>query len=168
VLVPDFYRGKVATDREEAGHLMNDLDWQGAAKDVSGAAQYLKSLGCKKVGVTGFCMGGALSLASAVLCPEISAAASFYGIPGAQLVDVTKVKVPLQGHFGELDDLVGFSSPADYTALKEKLSSVGASFELFTYPTGHAFTNPSNPNYSKDVATLALGRLYEFMKKHLS
>ena len=28
-LVPDLYRGKVATDHEEAGHLMNDLDWQG-------------------------------------------------------------------------------------------------------------------------------------------
>ena len=49
VLVPDFYRGKVATDNETAGHLMNNLDWPGALKDISGAANYLKSLGCQKV-----------------------------------------------------------------------------------------------------------------------
>ena len=36
-LVPDLYRGKVATDRETAGHYAVDLDWPGA-----GAAKYLK------------------------------------------------------------------------------------------------------------------------------
>ena len=49
-LVPDLYRGKVATDHEEAGHLMNDLDWPGAIKDIQGAARYLlKEVGCSKV-----------------------------------------------------------------------------------------------------------------------
>ena len=71
-------------------------------------------LGCKKVGVTGFCMGGALSLASAALIPEeISAAAPFYGIPSADLCDVGKIKIPLQGHFGSKDTRAGFSSPKD-------------------------------------------------------
>lgn len=49
VLVPDFYRGKVAKDRETAGHLMDGLNWPGALKDVSAAAAYLKSSGCSKV-----------------------------------------------------------------------------------------------------------------------
>ena len=35
-LVPDLYRGKVATDNEEAGHLMNNLDWPGAIQDIAG------------------------------------------------------------------------------------------------------------------------------------
>lgn len=35
-LVPDLYRGKIATDNEEAGHLMNNLDWPGAVKDIAG------------------------------------------------------------------------------------------------------------------------------------
>jgi carboxymethylenebutenolidase len=35
-LVPDLYRGKVATDNEEAGHLMNNLDWPGAVQDIAG------------------------------------------------------------------------------------------------------------------------------------
>ena len=44
-LVPDLYRGKVATDRETAGHYMGDLDWQGAVQDVKAAAQYLLAKG---------------------------------------------------------------------------------------------------------------------------
>ena len=49
-LVPDLYRGKVATDHETAGHYRDDLDWAGAVKDIQGAICYLKSIGCAKVG----------------------------------------------------------------------------------------------------------------------
>lgn len=50
VLVIDMYRGKVAIDREEAGHYMQGLDWDGAIQDLSAGASYLKTaLGCTKV-----------------------------------------------------------------------------------------------------------------------
>ncbi|XP_060581394.1 uncharacterized protein LOC132737995 [Ruditapes philippinarum] len=48
-LVPDLYRGKIATDTEQAGHLMGELDWPGAVKDIQGAAKYLLENGCTKV-----------------------------------------------------------------------------------------------------------------------
>lgn len=48
-LVPDLYRGKIGKDNEEAGHIMANLDWVGAVKDIKGAAQYLLSNGCIKV-----------------------------------------------------------------------------------------------------------------------
>lgn len=48
-LLTDLYRGQVATDNEQAGHLMNNLDWPGAVKDIQGAAKYLISQGCTKV-----------------------------------------------------------------------------------------------------------------------
>ena len=35
-LVPDLYRGELATDNEAAGHLMNNLDWPGAVQDIAG------------------------------------------------------------------------------------------------------------------------------------
>ena len=50
-------------------------------------------------------MGGALSMAAAALVKEIDAAAPFYGIPSAELCDVTTVSVPLQCHFGERDSV---------------------------------------------------------------
>lgn len=72
----------MATDHETAGHYYNDLNWQGAVQDIQGAVNYLKSKGVEKIGVVGFCMGGALSLAASVLVDGVNAAAPFYGIPG--------------------------------------------------------------------------------------
>lgn len=157
----------MAKDREEAGHYMSGLDWNGAVQDISAGAKYLISLGCHKVGVTGFCMGGALSFAAAARCPEISGAAPFYGIPNPSLADLTQIRIPVQSHFGELDDVAGFSSPADYNALKEKLAKAGVQHEMYTYPAGHGFTNVNNPNHSSEATRLAFSRVYEFMQKHL-
>lgn len=54
-------------------------------------------------------MGGALSIASSVLIPEVDAVVAFYGVPSSELADPAKAKAPVQAHFGELDNFVGFS-----------------------------------------------------------
>ena len=51
-LVPDLYRGKTTEDYEEAGHMMDTLDYPGAVLDIRGAARYLRSRGCLKVRVS--------------------------------------------------------------------------------------------------------------------
>ena len=48
-IVPDLYRGKVAKDNEEAGHLSSGLDWIGAVEDIRAAAMFLMGKGCRKV-----------------------------------------------------------------------------------------------------------------------
>lgn len=167
VLVVDFYRGKVATDNETAGHYMNDLDWPGAVQDISGAAKYLIASGCKKVGITGFCMGGALSFLGALNVPEISAAAPFYGIP-SPMDQLKGLKKPVQCHFGKKDDIVGFSSPQDYNKLREMLKEAGVQFEFYEYDAAHAFTKTDGPNYNKEACDLALSRTYKFMQDKLN
>lgn len=59
--------------------------------------------------MTGYCMGGALAIASAVLVPEVDAVVAFYGVPSPMLADPSNAKAPIQAHFGELDSFVGFS-----------------------------------------------------------
>lgn len=54
-------------------------------------------------------MGGALSTASSVLVPEVDAVVAFYGVPPPELADPAQAKAPVQAHFGELDNVVGFS-----------------------------------------------------------
>ncbi|CAM8955832.1 unnamed protein product [Rhodiola kirilowii] len=143
-LIPDLYRGKVGLDVAEAQHLMDRLDWQGAVKDIQASANWLKANGSKKVGVTGFCMGGALSIASSVLVPEVDAVVAFYGVPSSQLADPAKAKAPVQAHFGELDNFVGFSDITAAKALEEKLKASGIPHEVHIYPgSGHAFMNRS-------------------------
>src|ERR1700743_2163568 len=61
-LVPDLYRGKMTVEKEEAHHPMSNLDFGDAtAQDIRGAVQYLKTQ-TDRVAVTGYCMGGALTL----------------------------------------------------------------------------------------------------------
>ncbi|XP_025091215.1 uncharacterized protein LOC112562282 isoform X2 [Pomacea canaliculata] len=164
-IVPDLYRGKVATDNEEAGHLMGNLDWSGAVKDIAACARFLKEKGCSKVGVTGFCMGGALSFAAAALVPEVDAAAPFYGIPSPDLCDVSTIKIPLQCHFGDQDQAVGFSDPTAQKALKKKLAKV--KHEFYVYHAAHAFTNRTSPNYNEAACKLSFERMYQFFKSNL-
>ncbi|GAB2274913.1 hypothetical protein Dimus_009683 [Dionaea muscipula] len=144
-LIPDLYRGKVGLDVAEAQHLMDGLDWQGAVKDIQASVNWLKANGSKKVGVTGYCMGGALSIASAVLVPGIDAAVPFYGVPPSELADPAQAKAPIQAHFGELDSFVGFSDVTAAKALEEKLKTSGVLYEVHIYPgCAHAFMNRSN------------------------
>ncbi|XP_067665853.1 protein usf-like [Haliotis asinina] len=167
-IVPDLYRGKLATDNEEANHLMSNLDWQGAINDISACVQYLKTNGCTKVGVTGFCMGGALSMASAGLIPDIEAAAPFYGICGDGLCDPSKITKPLQCHFGANDAVAGFSDPECQEKLKKKLDDGKVPYEFYSYDAGHAFTNKTGPNYNEEACKVSLRRMYDFFRKHLS
>ena len=86
-LVPDLYKGKLALDMAEAKHLMTNLDFADAAtQDVRGASQYLKQSSAK-IGVVGFCMGGALTVLAALYVPEVNACSSWYGFPPEQAGD---------------------------------------------------------------------------------
>ncbi|CAI9766000.1 unnamed protein product [Fraxinus pennsylvanica] len=62
-----------------------------------------------QVGVTCYCMRGVLAIASSVLVPGVDAVISFYGVPSQELADPLHAKAPVQTHFGELDNFVGFS-----------------------------------------------------------
>ena len=77
VLIPDIYKGAIGVDKEEASHMMGNLDFPGAVQEISQAAAYLKEEGSPSVGVTGFCMGGALTLGSLAASPDIACGAPF-------------------------------------------------------------------------------------------
>jgi carboxymethylenebutenolidase len=105
-LAPDLYEGVVVPyhDSAAANKEMSSLNFIDATEQtVRGAVQYLSRNGAK-VGLTGFCMGGAVAIIGAARIPELTAAVSFYGIPPEQVVKPADVKIPLQGHFGNSDD----------------------------------------------------------------
>ena len=112
-------------------------------------------------------MGGSLSLAAAALVPEISAAAPFYGIPDVSLANVSTIKIPVQCHFGK-NDSSNTANPVEYMKLEQKLKAGGVDYEFYEYDAGHAFTNPQSSNYNKAIAELSVGRMIEFMNKHLA
>lgn len=163
-LVPDLYKGKVTLDVAEAKHLMTSLNFaDAAAQDIRGAAQYLKQ-SSKKVGVVGFCMGGALTVLAAVFVSEVDAASSWYGFPPEGAADVTKIKIPLQLHFAEKD---ASFAPEAARALEAKLREANVPFESYWYDAGHAFGNEKGQTYNKEAADLAWQRTSQFFEKHL-
>lgn len=138
VLVPDLYRGSMTVEEEEAHHLMEQLDFADAAsQDIRGAVQYLKSL-TQQVGVTGFCMGGALTLLALNAIPELAAGVVFYGMPPLEYLDPGAIKVPVQAHWATQDE---FFPVEGVDKLEEKLASAGVDFEFHRYLAHHAFAN---------------------------
>ena len=171
-LVPDLYRGKSALEAKEAEHLMNGLDFADAAgQDVRGAVQYLKSTGSKKAGVTGFCMGGALTLLAAVNAPETDAAVAWYGFPPLEYVDASKIKAPLMGHWATQDQ---FFPIGKVDELEKKLRAANVKFEFHRYDAKHAFANETADSkglpplkHDPKAAEQAWKRTLDFFAKHL-
>jgi len=160
-LAPDLFHGKLAKNGDEAKHLMEGLDWARAVQEIGGAVTYLRghARGNGHVAVTGFCMGGALSLAAAVHIPGLAAVAPFYGVPGD--LDWSKVTAPIQAHVSLHDD---WATPAKVDAIQAR---VKGPMDIFVYDAQHAFMNEKRPEvYSPECAATAWQRLVTFLRAH--
>ena len=168
VVAPDLYHGKIAKDANEAGKLMTELDTLVAVKEIGAAAAYLREhpRGNGKVGVIGFCLGGALAFASATHVQGLSAVVPFYGVPPADKVDYSKVTAPILAHFAKTD---AWASVDKAEAIKKQVEAAGATMQLEVYDAGHAFMNDTRPEaYDEKSAKLAWQRTVDFLKKTLA
>ena len=138
-LVPDLYRGKVALEANEAEHLMTGPQLRRRGRPGRARRRPVsQGTGSAKVGVTGFCMGGALTILSAVNVPEADAAVVWYGYPPLEYVDASKIKAPLLGHFATDDEAFPI---AKVDELEKKLRDANVKFEFHRYHAKHAFAN---------------------------
>jgi carboxymethylenebutenolidase len=168
VVAPDLYHGKIAKDAAEAGQLMTALDTAAAMTEIAAAVAYLKEhpRGNGKVGVIGFCMGGALAFAAACHVEGLSAVVPFYGTPPSDKVDYTKVSAPILAHFAKDDQ---WATVAKAEAIKKELETHGKAMQLEVYDAGHAFVNDTRPDaYDEKSAKLAWQRSIDFLKKNLA
>ena len=132
-----------------------------------------------KIGVSGFCMGGGISLRQAVDSPDIFSACSvFYGkvryaTGGGQgstkgpatemaLAYADKIHIPLIGSWGGRDTGI---PAADIPQLQKKLSVPN---DLKVYPeAGHAFFDDQRESYVATAAEDAWSRLLKFFGTYL-
>jgi carboxymethylenebutenolidase len=171
-LVPDLYRGKSTVEAEEAHHLMTNLNFGDAAsQDIRGAVQQLKAH-APKVGVTGFCMGGALTVLSLTMVPEADAGVIWYGLPPLEYVDAGKIKAPVLAHWAEQDLPFPVASVAP---LEDKLRAAGVAYTGHRYLAHHGFANETAQGpgripvtqYDAAWAQLAWDRTLRFFGRHL-
>jgi carboxymethylenebutenolidase len=171
VLIPDLFRGRHAVTRDEASHLVEGLDFGDAARqDAIGAERYLRQQGAKRVGIMGFCLGGALAVLAAMQPDEFDAVSAWYGLPPADAGDPTKITVPLQGHWAREDDFVRIDA---VDALERKLEAAGRTPEFHRYNAKHGFYNTSKPgegglgHHNPDAAETAWRRTIDFFNRTL-
>lgn len=118
-----------------------------------------------KVGVLGFCWGGAMVNRLAIEAGNrMTAGVAFYG-PTPNPAEARKVRAPLQLHYAGLDDRVNAGAKQWVAALKAARVPV----ERFDYPgVNHAFHNDTSAaRYNAAAANLAWERTIAFFRRQL-
>lgn len=125
-----------------------------------------------RVGATGYCNGGGLSIAAAARYPErIVAAASFHGgnlatdapdSPHRLLATVT-ARVYVAAATG--DDSF---PPAQASLLERALIEAGVEHAIETYPAEHGFAVPDMPTYDADAAERHWRALHDLFEATLT
>ncbi len=154
-------------DDYQGGQMFGKIDRPKLFEDFVAAALWLKNRpdGNGKVGVTGFCFGGAQSNALAVrMGPDLAAAAPFYGA-AAPAADVPKISAAILVHHGELDKTLAEAWPAYQAALK----TASIPHDGYVYPAAvHGFHCDATPErYNKPAADLAWQRTIDWFNRYV-
>ena len=158
--------GGTPEDENKAIALIGQLDQPSTIKNYVAAVQYLKThtISTGRVGVVGFCWGGAMANQLAVNSPDVSAAVPYYGRQPAP-EDVPRIKASLLLHYAGLDEGINKGIPGYEAALKK----ASIDYKLYIYEGAqHAFNNDTNAaRYNKAAAELAWKRTIAFLKEKL-
>jgi carboxymethylenebutenolidase len=161
-----FPLGGYPGDEDKARDAFAKLDQPKTREDFVAAAEWLRTLPDVdgRIGVVGFCYGGAMANLLAVRLPWLAAAVPFYGGSQPGAADAAKIKAAVMIHNAETDPWVNAGAPAYEQALK----AAGVRVEAFSYPgTGHGFLNDTTPRYDEAAAKLAWQRTLAFFNRHL-
>ena len=142
----------------EAGRaIMQKLDWKQTLIDVSAAIEAVKSAG--KVGIVGYCWGGAVAWVAAGRLPGLACAVPYYGGAIPNFIS-EQPKCPVMFHFGEQDQ----SIPLEQA---KKVAAAHPEATTFYYPAGHGFNCDQRGSYNAESSKLARERSIEFFRKHV-
>jgi carboxymethylenebutenolidase len=165
VVAPDLFGGQVASTIEEADRLSGAADEAAVDAIAVAAVDHLADrLGpTAKLAALGFSFGAAWAISSPTERDRLVASVVYYGTyPGSIL---TRVRVPVLGHFAETDP---YETDEGVAAFEEGLRAAGRNVEIHRYPgTGHWFAEPSRDAYRAAAADLAFERTVAFLRRHL-
>ena len=158
--------GGTPANEDAARDAIGKLDLARSTSDaVTMLGELKKSSRGGKVGIVGFCWGGAFVDRVAVAAGDkLDAGVSYYG-PAPNSSEAAKVRAPLLLHHAGLDDRVAQTLFPFVTALREAHKTV--TFQVYD-GANHAFNNDTSAErYNKQAADLAWGRTIRFFHKYL-
>ncbi|CAN5396456.1 dienelactone hydrolase family protein [soil metagenome] len=164
-IAPDLYRGRLATDPDEASKMMHALALDDGLDTIQNAvAAASLAFDLSHFGITGYCMGGTFALRAACELEGLSAAAPFYGdIPEE---DVLKNRsVPTIFISGTRD---GWITPEQVAGLEDAAERFELPIHSVKYDADHAFFNDTRHEvYDRTAATDAWALVIGFFKDKL-
>jgi carboxymethylenebutenolidase len=158
--------GGTPANEDAARDAIGKLDLAKSTEDAVAMVEELsKSSRGGKVGVVGFCWGGAFVDRLAVTAgSKLDAAVSYYG-PAPNPSEAVKVRAPLLLHHAGLDNRVAETLFPFVTALRDAHKTV--IFQVYD-GANHAFNNDTSAErYNKEAAELAWKRTIRFLHKYL-
>jgi carboxymethylenebutenolidase len=161
-----FPLGGYPGDEDKARAAFSRLDQTKTRADFVAAAEWLRTQPdvTARMGVVGFCWGGAMTNLLAVRLPWLTAAVPFYGGSQPGAADAARIKATLMIHNAENDSWVN----AGAAAYEQALKAAGVHYQAFTYPgTMHGFNNDTTPRYDEAAAKLAWQRTLAFFNEQL-
>jgi len=141
------------------GELMKKFDPAAALLDIEAAVKEVAPAG--KVGVTGYCFGGANAWRAANKGLGLSAASGYYGGGLLNYIDLAPV-IPIEMHYGEKDTGIPLEQ---VELLRQRYPDIG----IYLYPAEHGFCNADRPDkYDAESCRKANARTLEFFARHLA
>lgn len=158
-IAPDLYRGRIASNGDEASKMMHDLDLRDGLDTIENALTAARSeYDLTHFGVTGYCMGGTFALRAACDIEGFSAAVAFYGdIPDDDVLQ--KLTTPTIFISGTKD---GWINPQKVAALEDAAERFELPIHSVKYEADHAFFNDTRPEVydataARDAWALVIG-----------
>ncbi|MEM8599325.1 MAG: dienelactone hydrolase family protein [Bacteroidota bacterium] len=168
VLAVDLYEGQAAETPDGARALMTEAmsHPDSVVANLASAADYLRAQGAPRLGVLGWCFGGAWSLRTALALPdEIDAAVIYYGRVETDATALAALDMPILGLFGADDQGIPAESARAFDAA---LDEVGVPHTIRIFDgADHAFANPSGDRYQAEAAEEAWSMTTAFLAEHL-
>ena len=172
VLAVDLFQGQVTDNPDRARELSSAVrdNPSVAVENMKSAVSYLSSLqnvNASRIASIGWCFGGGQSLQLALNSEDHPLAATiiYYGQVVNDTRELSKIKWPVLGIFGDQDQAISVDS---VRAFERALNETGVTNEIYMYPgVGHAFANPSNDNYAPQETADAWKKTLAFLGKYV-
>lgn len=179
-LAPDFFvrHGDPSklTDFSEITKIVSQATDQQVTSDTAAALKFLKAqpfVDPARMGVVGFCWGGAKTWLAAERFGDFKAAVAWYGplkanprygASAAPLQLVKDLKAPVLGLYGGKDQGI---SAADIEAMRAALKAAGKPGEIVVYPEAqHGFLADYRPSYDLAASQDGWKRMLAFFAQH--
>jgi carboxymethylenebutenolidase len=162
-LAADLYRGKVPGSLAEGRQMMSALPQDRALRDLKAAVDALavrKVVKQERLGVVGWCAGGAYALKLALRNQRIKACAICYGRVVNDPDQLRPLAAPVLRIFGSEDKGI---PPKLIHEFEAAMKQANKTVSIYTFDgAGHAFMRPQDPAYNADAAKEAWQRIDRF------